>query len=63
VPLDSLGRNVYLDGYHGGRWQRMMGVLTHRPTGFFSLWIRSVLAGKPVPRHDYRPELGLDARA
>ena len=40
VPLDPYGRNVYLDTYRGGRWQRMMGILTHRPTGFFSLWIR-----------------------
>ena len=40
VPLDPYGRNVYLDSYRDGRWERMMGILTHRPTGSFSLWIR-----------------------
>lgn len=40
VPLDKYGRNVYLDTYRGGKWRRMMGILTHRPTGRFSLWIR-----------------------
>ncbi|HZO96191.1 MAG TPA: hypothetical protein VFB42_02350 [Gaiellaceae bacterium] len=39
-PLDAYGRNVYLDTYRDGRWQRMMGILTHKPTGSFSLWIR-----------------------
>jgi hypothetical protein len=45
VPLDPFGRNVYLDSYRGDRWQRMMGILTHRPTGFFSLWIRHFWLG------------------
>jgi hypothetical protein len=45
APLDPYGRNVYLDTYRGGRWQRMMGILTHRPTGAFSLWIRSAWVG------------------
>jgi hypothetical protein len=40
VPLDKYGRNVYLDTLQGGGWRRMMGILTHRPTGRFSLWIR-----------------------
>ena len=40
VPLDDLGRNVYLDSYRGDAWTRMMGILTNRPTGAFSLWIR-----------------------
>jgi hypothetical protein len=44
-PLDPYGRNVYLDSYRGGQWQRMMGILTHRPTGSFSLWIRPEWAG------------------
>lgn len=45
VPLDPFGRNVYLDTFRGGHWQRMMGILTHRPTGFFSLWIRPFWLG------------------
>ena len=40
VPLDKFGRNVYLDAFQRGRWKRMMGILTHRPTGFYRLWIR-----------------------
>jgi hypothetical protein len=45
VPLDDLGRNVYLDSYRGAGWMRMMGILTNRPTGSFSLWIRSYWQG------------------
>jgi hypothetical protein len=45
APLDPYGRNVYLDAYRGGHWVRMMGILTHRPTGLFSLWIRPAWAG------------------
>ena len=45
VPLDSFGRNVYLDSYRGTGWTRMMGILTNRPNGFFSLWIRSYWQG------------------
>jgi hypothetical protein len=45
VPLDQYGRNVYLDTYRGGSWQRMMGILTHRNTGRFSLWIRPYWRG------------------
>jgi hypothetical protein len=45
-PLDPYGRNVYLDSYRDGRWVRMMGILTHRPRGDFSLWIRSNWVGK-----------------
>jgi len=44
VPLDKFGRNVYLDTYRGG-WRRMMGILTHRNTGRFSLWIRPYWRG------------------
>jgi len=44
-PLDPYGRNVYLDSYRGGQWDRMMGILTHRPTGSFSLWIRPEWTG------------------
>jgi hypothetical protein len=40
VPLDGLGRNVYIDSFRHGRWMRLMGILTHRPTGKFGLWIR-----------------------
>lgn len=45
VPLDDLGRNVYLDSLRGRGWQRMMGILTHRPTGFYRLWIRPYWRG------------------
>jgi hypothetical protein len=38
APLDTYGRNIYLDtlnsGYGGG-WRRENGFLTHRPTGGF----------------------------
>ena len=44
-PLDEYGRNVYLDSFRGGHWERMMGILAKRPAGQFSLWIRSVWAG------------------
>jgi hypothetical protein len=45
VPLDKYGRNVYLDTFRGGAWRRMMGILTHRNTGRFSLWIRPYWRG------------------
>jgi hypothetical protein len=45
VPLDKFGRNVYLDTFRGGAWRRMMGILTHRNTGRFSLWIRPYWRG------------------
>jgi hypothetical protein len=45
VPLDPYGRNVYLDSFQNGHWERMMGILTHRGTGAFSLWIRPNWAG------------------
>ena len=44
-PLDPFGRNVYLDSFRDGHWERMMGILTHRPTGTFSLWIRANWSG------------------
>lgn len=46
VPLDELGRNVYFDTLRYGQWQRMMGVLTHRYDGTYSLWIRKHWRGK-----------------
>jgi hypothetical protein len=66
-PLDPLGRNVYLDTFRGGRWQRMMGILTHRPTGSFSLWIRSYWVGSSyrgtIPGPNWGWTLGPDALA
>jgi hypothetical protein len=44
-PLDPYGRNVYLDSYRAGHWERMMGILTHAPVGSFSLWIRPAWLG------------------
>lgn len=40
VPLDGLGRNVYIDSMRGGKWVRLMGILTRKPEGRFGLWIR-----------------------
>jgi hypothetical protein len=66
-PLDPYGRNVYLDSYRGGRWDRMMGILTHRPTGSFSLWIRPNWAGAryrgTIPGPNWGWTLGPDAFA
>lgn len=45
VPLDKYGRNVYIDFMKRGSWHRCMGILTHRPTGKFSLWIRPYWRG------------------
>ena len=57
-PLDPYGRNVYLDTYRGGGWQRMMGILTHKPTGAFSLWIRSNWVGTAYAARSPGPNLG-----
>ena len=46
VPLDKYGRNVYLDTLRYGSWKRMMGILTHRYDGTYSLWIRRYWRGK-----------------
>jgi hypothetical protein len=46
APLDRLGRNVYLDTFRRGSWKRMMGVISHRPTGNFRLWIRPHWQGR-----------------
>jgi hypothetical protein len=46
VPLDKFGRNVYLDTFRYGKWRRMMGILTHRYDGSYSLWIRKYWRGK-----------------
>ena len=66
-PLDPYGRNVYLDSYRGGRWDRMMGILTNRPTGSFSLWIRPAWAGVQyrgtIPGPNWGWTLGPDALA
>jgi len=66
-PLDPYGRNVYLDSYRSGRWERMMGILTHRPTGSFSLWIRPEWAGGEyrgtIPGPNWGWTLGPDAFA
>jgi hypothetical protein len=66
-PLDPYGRNVYLDSFRGGRWDRMMGILTHRPTGSFSLWIRPSWAGSQyrgtIPGPNWGWMLGPDAFA
>jgi hypothetical protein len=35
VPLDSFGRNIYLDYHAGGAWQRENSFLTHPRTGGF----------------------------
>jgi hypothetical protein len=66
-PLDPYGRNVYLDSYRGGKWERMMGILTNRPTGSFSLWIRPEWAGGEyrgtIPGPNWGWTLGPDALA
>jgi hypothetical protein len=66
-PLDPYGRNVYLDSYRGGRWERMMGILTNRPAGSFSLWIRPEWAGGgyrgTIPGPNWGWTLGPDAFA
>jgi hypothetical protein len=67
VPLDKFGRNVYLDTYRGGGWRRMMGILTHRHTGRFSLWIRPHWRGTayrgPIIGPNWGWTLGPDAQA
>ena len=66
-PLDPYGRNVYLDSLQGGHWTRMMGILTHKPTGTFSLWIRSNWVGTAyrgtIPGPNLGWTLGPDALA
>jgi hypothetical protein len=67
APLDPFGRNVYLDSLQGGHWERMMGILTHRPTGTFSLWIRPEWRGTDfrgtIPGPNWGWTLGPDAAA
>jgi len=67
VPLDGLGRNVYIDSWRNGRWQRLMGILTHRPTGRFGLWIRRHWRGTQYQARmvgpNWGPMLGPDAFA
>lgn len=67
VPRDPYGRNVYLDSRQDGSWRRMMGILTHRPTGLFALWIRPHWEGERyrgrVIGPNYRWTLAPDAQA
>jgi hypothetical protein len=67
APLDPYGRNVYLDTFRSGTWHRMMGILTHKPTGRFSLWIRSSWVGSAyrgtIPGPNLGWTLGPDALA
>jgi hypothetical protein len=67
APLDPFGRNVYLDTLQGTHWTRMMGILTHRPTGTFSLWIRPEWRGTDfrgtIPGPNWGWTLGPDAAA
>ncbi|MBA2614751.1 MAG: hypothetical protein H0U90_03070 [Actinobacteria bacterium] len=58
VPLDGLGRNVYIDSWRNGRWQRLMGILTHRPTGRFGLWIRPYWRGSQYAARMVGPNWG-----
>ncbi|MGB2953441.1 MAG: hypothetical protein WBB74_08605, partial [Gaiellaceae bacterium] len=67
APLDRFGRNVFLDSYRHSRWHRMMGILTHRPTGRFSLWIQRYWLGRAYRGTIIGPNwgwtLGPDAQA
>jgi hypothetical protein len=58
VPLDGLGRNVYIDSMQGGDWKRTMGILTHRPTGKFGLWIRKHWRGTSYRGRMVGPDWG-----
>ncbi len=58
VPLDPFGRNVYLDAYRAGGWQRMMGILAHKGSGAFSLWIRPQWEGSSYRGRVIGPNLG-----
>ena len=63
VPLDGLGRNVYIDTFRRGRWVRAMGILTHRPTGRFGLWIRPTgAAARTARRWSARTGAGCSVR-
>lgn len=57
-PLDGLGRNVYIDSWRNGHWQRLMGILTHRPTGRFGLWIRPYWRGSQYAARMVGPNWG-----
>jgi hypothetical protein len=58
APTDKFGRNVYIDTFRGGRWVRTMGILTHRPTGKFGLWIRPHWRGKAYRARIVGPNWG-----
>jgi hypothetical protein len=58
VPLDQFGRNVYIDTMRGGSWKRTMGILTHRPTGGFRLWIRKYWRGSQYRARMIGPNWG-----
>jgi hypothetical protein len=56
-PLDSFGRNIYLDTYasgYGPGWRRENSFLAHNPTGFFCYVL--------IP-HNGRPSRGVAYRA
>jgi hypothetical protein len=43
APLDSYGRNIYLDTFnsrYGGGWERENSFVAHRPTGVFCYMVR-----------------------
>ena len=62
-PLDTFGRNLYLDTFnsaYGAGWKRENSFLMHKNTGtfcygFYSHGARPVGAGEALPRHDHRP--------
>jgi len=58
VPLDKFGRNVYFDTLRYGKWQRMMGILTHRYDGSYSLWIRKHWRGERYRGTMFGPNWG-----
>jgi len=58
VPEDKYGRNVYIDFKERGTWHRAMGILTHRPTGRFSLWIRKYWRGSEYRARMIGPNWG-----
>jgi hypothetical protein len=49
APLDTYGRNIYLDTFHSGYgrgWERENSFLAHRPTGVFCYMVRPGGRGK-----------------
>jgi hypothetical protein len=56
-PLDPFGRNVYVDALRGGRWLRIMGVLT-RPRGFALLVRKLAWRGSAYKAYVPGPNVG-----